>query len=242
MLSVQERFNRASRTYDEASAVQKASAHKLCEQLIAQGIPKTPTSILDLGAGTGGMTEALWPYFSNSRFTLADFSAEMLSSAAQKFQSHSNIEYQCVDFSTHSFDFHELIVSNLALQWVKNWQEVISRHAQNTHTLAFSCLLSGTFSEWYALINQYHGAWLRPAYPTEEALIAYLDSLDATVVTTFEDYVLPFANTRALMSYLKALGASATEMNLPFSALREILAHASPIHLKYRIFYGVIHR
>lgn len=240
MLSVQQRFNSASQTYDDVAAVQKMSARKLCQLVMARSTQQSYTSVLDLGAGTGCMTETLLPYLSHSTFTLADFAPSMLSRASEKLQGYTNVDYQCADFSTFPFDFHDLTVSNLALQWVENWQEVITRYFKNTHTLAFSCLLAGTFDDWYNLFNQENDVEFNTRYPEEEAVLAFLKTLDAEIVTVTEVYPLSFANPHAFMRYLKALGASKTNKNIPFSLLKKILAQATPIHVNYRIFYGVI--
>ncbi len=240
MLSVQQRFNNASQTYDDVAAVQRMSARKLCELIMAQGTQQSYTSVLDLGAGTGCMTETLLSYLADSTFTLADFAPSMLSRAAEKLERYTNLYYQCADFSTYPFGFHDLTVSNLALQWIENWQEVITRYFKNTHTLAFSCLLAGTFDDWYNLFNEDNDVQFNMKYPEEGTILEFLKTLDAEIVTLSETYPLSFANPQAFMRYLKALGASKTKANIPLPLLKKILAHATPIHVKYRIFYGVI--
>jgi malonyl-CoA O-methyltransferase len=242
MLSVQQRFNRASRTYDDVASVQKICARKLSKEIMERRGKQSWSSVLDLGSGTGCMFEALLPHLSESRFTLADFSPNMIACTAEKFQNFSNIQYQCVDFEKYCFDFHDLTVSNLALQWVKNWQEVVSRYFHNTRVLGFSLLLDGSFDNWYARLND---NLQKPAvvnYPSEEHVVEYLKTFDADIFTQSDEYTLSFANTAALMKYLRALGASKSHMDIPFPIVKKMWACTEPIQVKYRVFYGVMQR
>ena len=241
MLSVQQRFNHASQTYDEVATIQKMCARKLCEKIMMQCSHASFSSVLDLGSGTGYMAEALLPYFPQSTFTLTDFAPNMLMRAEQKFRQSPNIRYQCADFANDRFDFHQLTVSNLAFQWVDDLERVILKHFNNTQTLAFSCLLSGTFDEWHTVLRQYDERYLTRPYPTEDFLMMFLaQQLDAKVVTTSEDYDVSFPNAYSLIRYLKALGATKSDAAMSLPTIKKMIAHDLPINMKYRVFYGVI--
>ena len=71
--------------------------------------------ILDLGAGTGILTELLYKQHPNSNITLVDLSTEMLNIAKNKFND-KNFKYIEADYLTHDFDKdYDIIVSSLSI-------------------------------------------------------------------------------------------------------------------------------
>lgn len=240
MMCVQQRFNQASQTYDAAASVQKSSAQKLSNMIHANCDTQSLQTILDLGCGTGFMTEALLPHCPSSVFTLVDFSPRMLQEVSKKFQSFSNIQYQCANFLTGQLDVHDLIVSNFAFQWAESLENVVLHYASKAKVLAFTALLAGTFKDWYAILREHEVAPPIKPYPTENALLACLTRLSDNYHTELEEKTILFSNSRALMSYLKALGANAGNAAISFSSLRKISQDARPVSLTYRIFYAVV--
>jgi tRNA (cmo5U34)-methyltransferase len=61
-------------------------------------LPPNAAKIVDLGAGTGQLTEYLLKDYPNSSFSLVDLSPEMLEIAKQKFMHYSNINYYEASF------------------------------------------------------------------------------------------------------------------------------------------------
>lgn len=82
---------------------------------------KSFTSILDLGAGTGLLTQFLYEQFPESSYILADISEQMLDVARERFDGLDNFEYQVVDYSkelpTGNFD---LITSGLSIHHLEH--------------------------------------------------------------------------------------------------------------------------
>lgn len=73
--------------------------------------------ILDLGAGTGLLTERIAARYPNARLTLIDISASMLDIAKQRFAGVEVVEYIVADYSAYPFDNakYDLIVSSLSI-------------------------------------------------------------------------------------------------------------------------------
>ena len=70
---------------------------------------------MDLGAGTGILTELLYKQHPNSNITLVDLSTEMLNIAKNKFND-KNFKYIEADYLTHDFDKdYDIIVSSLSI-------------------------------------------------------------------------------------------------------------------------------
>ncbi len=73
-------------------------------------------SILDIGAGTGLLTELIAKKFSNAQITLIDISAEMLSIAQERLKKYKGISFQVSDYSRNfPAQKYQLIVSSLSI-------------------------------------------------------------------------------------------------------------------------------
>ncbi|MBF0102998.1 MAG: class I SAM-dependent methyltransferase [Desulfobacterales bacterium] len=77
---------------------------------------KPPRLILDLGAGTGLLTQCLFQHFPNSEYVLVDISEQMLNIAKKRFQGLPNFTYEVCDYSTYFPNRHyDVIASALSI-------------------------------------------------------------------------------------------------------------------------------
>jgi len=78
--------------------------------------PEQSFAVLDLGAGTGLLTQFLSEAFPKAYFTLMDFTAEMLEKARQRFGADPRFAYQIADYATADWgENFDLIVSSLSI-------------------------------------------------------------------------------------------------------------------------------
>ena len=88
---IQRRFDAASTSYEQVATVQSECAGILTKMLI-QRIPDfNPSSILDLGTGTGYVPESLMQKFQKSVYTLNDISPKMIEQVQLKFKGHPQV-------------------------------------------------------------------------------------------------------------------------------------------------------
>lgn len=72
--------------------------------------------ILDLGAGTGLLTQLLWEKHPDAQFQLVDMAPEMLNIAKNRFSGQENFEYINKDYIKYDFDgLFDMIVSSLSI-------------------------------------------------------------------------------------------------------------------------------
>lgn len=72
--------------------------------------------VLDLGAGTGLLTQFLRERFPGARYTLIDFTPEMLEKAKQRFGESQNLHYLVADYAQAEWEGrYDLIVSSLSI-------------------------------------------------------------------------------------------------------------------------------
>ncbi len=77
--------------------------------------------ILDMGAGTGLLTQYLYKKYERAEFTLIDLSDEMLNIARQRFKGKSNFSYITGDYVKYDFqDKFDIITSSLSIHHLKD--------------------------------------------------------------------------------------------------------------------------
>lgn len=121
-------FNKAAITYDQHSQLQKEVALRLAEQFELFKI--NPKTILDLGSGTGQLSELLKNNYPKAKMIQSDLAESMLRLSAEK----QKTSFVCADVEVLPFKEKsiDLIVSNLMLQWVNPLDKAF---AEIKHTL-----------------------------------------------------------------------------------------------------------
>ncbi|WP_461435863.1 class I SAM-dependent methyltransferase [Methanosphaera sp.] len=108
-------FNKASTDYDKYRKQAIPNMDIYYNTVVNLTKNYSDPKILDLGAGTGILTELLYKQHPNSDITLVDLSTEMLNIAKDKFND-KNFKYIEADYLTHDFDKdYDIIVSSLSI-------------------------------------------------------------------------------------------------------------------------------
>lgn len=108
-------FNKASTDYDKYRKQAIPNMDIYYNTVVNLTKNYSNPKILDLGAGTGILTELLYKQHPNSNITLVDLSTEMLNIAKNKFND-KNFKYIEADYLTHDFDKdYDIIVSSLSI-------------------------------------------------------------------------------------------------------------------------------
>ncbi|MDX1795794.1 MAG: malonyl-ACP O-methyltransferase BioC [Hydrogenovibrio sp.] len=138
---IQKHFDHAAISYDEAAVLQKQVAEHLDERLDL--IAKSPEVILDIGAGTGILTEKMIDRYPQAKVIAMDLSPKMLSRAATNLTRprHAWLPKNVSDSLGLNYcpakltvadanqipledDSVDLIVTNLMLQWCDDLDSV----------------------------------------------------------------------------------------------------------------------
>lgn len=148
---IQQHFNHAAPSYDDAAILQKTVAERIDERLELTTIE--PNTILDLGAGTGLLTEQVIKRYPQAQLFAVDLSPSMLQIAQPRLKASRwsklpdkinhflqtckltqsiatrqaatavNADVNQLPFADNSVD---LIVSNLMLQWCDDLDQVFA--------------------------------------------------------------------------------------------------------------------
>ena len=111
---IRESFNRRANTYDNYAIIQKEVAGRIFDRLT--GIKIQPKSILDLGCGTGSLTQKISALYPNAKIIPLDFSEEMLRICRTKV---NKANFICADIENIPLDepCFDLIISSLTFHW-----------------------------------------------------------------------------------------------------------------------------
>jgi malonyl-CoA O-methyltransferase len=142
---VQASFSRASKDYEQHADIQRMIGLKLLDKLPSQQRIQT---ILDVGMGTGWLTEKIASRFPCAKTIGVDFAYGMVEQAKQK-KIHAVLQAsaEALPFCDHSID---LIVSNCMYQWVKDIDQAFSLNnniLRKNGWFCFSMFGQETFSE-----------------------------------------------------------------------------------------------
>ena len=196
---VKKRFSRNLKTYKDNSVVQNKMADKLVEMIRFQ-----PKKILELGCGSGLLTEKLIKKFNTTTYDAIDIVED-----CEKYikEISSNINFYHSDIETYEFqEKYDLIISNAVFQWIDNLPKFIEK-LKNCLTPKGVLLFSTFGTDNLLEISKLTGAGLK--YKTVQELNSLLKPQEI-----FEDRIeLEFDTPKDVLKHLKYTGVNAISNN-----------------------------
>jgi malonyl-CoA O-methyltransferase len=173
--SVLRRFDAAAGTYDDQAGPQLRVARDLAARVLALPPPHAP-DVLEIGCGTGFLTEALAPALPGCRWLATDLAPAMAAACGRRVPQVATkvMDGEFPDLGERRFD---LVVSSLAAQWFGDLGAGLARLRgllRPGGVLAVTTLGSGTFPEWRSRCRDAGLEAATPAYPRAEELAAIL--------------------------------------------------------------------
>lgn len=125
-MNVESFYNLISSEYTEMLERLVPRYHEML-WMILDYIPKDlkPKRIVDLGCGTGNLSEGIANQYPDAELIAVDLSASILKEASERLKNYSNIKYLNEDFNTLEFEAGsvDLIVSSIALHHLTDPQK-----------------------------------------------------------------------------------------------------------------------
>ena len=146
-LKIKHAFSNASNTYDGVAQLQRDVGQELLTQFLSK---KLTGNVIDIGCGTGFLTQALLPDCENVNLIALDLALPMLRATREKLV--DSVSYVCADAENLPFakDSIDTLLSNVALQWcqpIDGALNELQRILNKDGTLIFSTFGSQTLCE-----------------------------------------------------------------------------------------------
>lgn len=232
-------FGRRSAQYDHYATLQAKIATQLSDYLPQTSAPH----ILEIGCGTGFLTQHIVTRYPESKIYITDLSEDMLTQCKKKIGSAERLHYVCCDgealtkcdvIANHKFD---LIVSSMTLQWFQNANDGLRKLTSNLKengTIYFATLGPDNFTEWQTVLKQYN-------YPSGTWILKNVPGLFSE-----EKVIIDYGSAYNFFRSLKAIGAhnpKTSYSQLPAGQLRKAmhaLDRASHGKVSWHIVYGCL--
>lgn len=205
-------FERAAETYDANAPLQREIGQRLLERLDL--IRLQPETVLDLGCGTGMISEQLLQRYRKARIIGVDLAHSMVKKTRQRGRWLRKPQGVCADvhqlpFQPHSVD---MLISNLMLQWCTDLPAVFGELNQVLHPnglLMFASFGPDTLKElrasWSQVDGYTHASQFADMHDVGDAL---LQAGFRDPVVDMEMITLTYDDVRGLLRDLKGIGAN----------------------------------
>ncbi|MBN2854856.1 MAG: malonyl-ACP O-methyltransferase BioC [Halothiobacillaceae bacterium] len=251
---VRNRFNKACHSYDQYAVVQQEVGRRIDERF--EWLKLSPSRILDLGAGTGQMTQLLQKRHPKAQVVALDLAEAMLIQVPKTGRFFKQRRVVCADmhqlpFPAGSFD---IVVSNFALQWSHDVRLVMAEVARvlvSGGAFVFSTLGPDTLLEcrlaWSKLDSKMHVHGFIDMHDVGDALVrnCFADPvMDQERLTAF------YPNADLLLQELRGVGVGNTMVDRAagltgrqkwqrFKVALEDQRKEEGIPLTYEVVYGL---
>ncbi len=205
-------FERAADTYDANAVLQREVGNRLLERL--DFIKLQPETLLDIGCGTGVLTEQLLKRYKKARVIGLDLAYNMVQKTRQRGGWLRHPVGVCADASQLPFKAQsvDMLISNLMLQWCNDLPAVFREFVQVLKPQGL--LMFATFGP--DTLKELRTSWGQVDGFTHTSRFADMHDVgDALMQAGFRDPVvdmevitLTYPNVRDLLRDLKGIGAN----------------------------------
>ncbi|MHB9072795.1 MAG: methyltransferase [Desulfobaccales bacterium] len=152
---IRRNFARRAETYDRHASMQRLMAHGL--MAMAREVMGRARRILEIGCGTGYLTQLLRQANQEARLVALDLDASLVETARRRLGGAAGVEWLVADGEVPLRGAYDLIIANATFQWFTRPAETLANYYQSLSpggSLSFSTLGPGTFQELAGALGQ----------------------------------------------------------------------------------------
>ncbi|MGG6294675.1 methyltransferase [Leptolyngbya sp. AN02str] len=254
---VADRFGQATDTYSGYAIVQSAAAQTF-SYLLQQYASDLPMGeILEIGCGTGFVTQTLVEQFPHHPLEITDLSLEMLE-CCQRSLTIPSTRSDALTFcqldgeSVTGEETYAAIVSGFVVQWFERPVESLHRliHAlQPGGVLLVSFPTDQSFGEWQTVCEALGLPYTANALPNAERLAQSLTSNQTCCQIYEQTFTAEYEGAIAFFNSLKQIGAGLqrSQQQLTTAQMRQLIRYwnrqtSSQISVQYHVAFLVIQK
>ncbi len=222
-LKIAQSFGQAALTYHLQASLQQDCATKLLALLELWEVP--PGVILEIGCGTGFLTQKLCDRFPHHPLQVTDLSADMLRFCQTYLQvtpDRAPISFRQMDGETlEDNESYGLIVSSFVIQWFKQPVKSLLSWLERLKPNGILCLAfptCGSFPEWRQVCESLQIPFTANALPDPQILMQTLSKFPQDVYLQEEILCTTHRNASDFFKGLKSIGASVNTSGQKLSA------------------------
>jgi len=208
---IMQAFDARTQEYERHADIQKDIA-----KLLSQSLPNTADSVLEIGCGTGFLTQHLIDKYPQAQFDITDISSNMVAHTESKFSSIQQARFKAMDGEAVVADKkYDLIVSSMALQWFENPDEslrALVNILNDGGQLIFSILHPTSFPEWRGISQELN------------IPVGLLEPKEMMGCKNIEDIQKTYQNGLEFLRDLKRIGANTPNHAYKPNSAKDILS------------------
>ncbi|EUK18794.1 dethiobiotin synthase [Commensalibacter papalotli (ex Servin-Garciduenas et al. 2014)] len=245
-------FNQAD-SYEQSAKIQKTVVKRLVSYIKELNFdPSQPLLILEIGCGTGLLTQYLLELFPKAKFVITDISPKMVERTKAKFEKkYSNVQFKIMDGEALQLDqSFDLICSSLAFQWFEDLKGALQRITDFLNpngVLLCSTLAQESFEEWRAIYDHYDYSCPLQSYPKLDKLESYWPTLTGGGYWETESIIDSIPDGLEFIKELRCIGAHtslASHHSLSAGQLRKVIIkfNSDYGYTTYQVAFGYFKR
>jgi malonyl-CoA O-methyltransferase len=231
-LKIAQSFGQAALTYHAQASLQQDCAAKLLTLLNLWEVP--PGRILEVGCGTGFLTQGLCDRFPCHPLQVTDLSAEMLHFCQTHLQiapDRAPVSFQQMDGETlEGNERYGLIVANFVIQWFEQPVESLLGWLEQLKPNGILCLAFPTcdsFPEWRQACESLQIPFTANSLPNPQILIQALSEVSQKLYLQEEIFSTIHRDTGSFFRGLKSIGAAVntSEQKLSVNEMKKLIRY-----------------
>jgi malonyl-CoA O-methyltransferase len=260
---VKKNFSKSATTYDAFAHVQRFACENLTQFIGRSCDAPLAGPIIEIGCGTGLLSEQLVKLFPDKPISFLDISENMIAQTRSKLKWRLNCKSPDLTFlitdaetffnSTGTLGCtpkYSLIVSSFTFQWFTELENTIGKlieHLDVGGHLIFSTPAAGSFSEWKSMSTELGLPFTANALPACDLFSSVAKRLNCRLHLEEFQFEERYLNSLEFFVGLKNLGASTSTVpadhSLTTTQLRHLIRHwnrraEGGIKITYRIIQG----